>query len=62
MPEIEVLLAWVIYGLNRDDLYFLLDPDNILRRDCGIETFRALRNRELRTYREYRTQRLVLEA
>jgi len=62
MAEIEVLVAREVYGLDRDDLLFLLDPDNILGRDCGVETFKALRNREMRTYREYRTQRLVLEA
>jgi hypothetical protein len=62
IAEIEVLVAREIYGLSRDDLLFLLDPDNILGRDCGVETFKILRNRELRTYREYRTQRLVLEA
>jgi hypothetical protein len=62
MAEIEVLVAREVYGLSRDDLLFLLDPDNILGRDCGVETFKALRNREMRTYREYRTQRLVLEA
>ena len=30
--------------------------------DCGIETFKALRNREKREHGEYRTQRLVLDA
>jgi len=50
------------YGLDRDDLLFLLNPDTILGRDCGVETFKALRNRETRTYGEYRTPILVLEA
>jgi len=63
MAEIEVLVAREVYGLDRDDLLFLLDPDNILGADCGIETFKALRNREKRAHAgEYRTQRLVLEA
>jgi hypothetical protein len=62
MAEIEVLVAREVYGLSRDDLLFLLDPGNILGRECGVETFKALRNREMRTYCEYRTQRLLLEA
>jgi hypothetical protein len=60
--EIEVLVAREVYGLSRDDLLFLLDPDNILGPNSGVETFKALRNREQRTYGEYRTQRMVLEA
>jgi hypothetical protein len=43
-------------------MLYILDPENILGEDCGFETFKALRNRELRQYNEYRTQRLVLEA
>jgi hypothetical protein len=62
LAEVEVLVAREVYGLSRDDLLFLLDPDDILGRDSGVETFKALRNREMRTYGEYRTQRLVLEA
>ncbi|MBI0539761.1 hypothetical protein D9599_30155 [Roseomonas sp. KE2513] len=60
--EIEVLVARGGYGLNRDDLLFILDPDNILGPNSGVETFKALRNREQRICREYRTQRLVLDA
>lgn len=62
MAEIEVLVARKVYGLSRDDLLFMLDPDNILGPNSGMETFKALRNREMRSYGEYRTQRLVLEA
>lgn len=62
MAEIDVLVAREVYGLDRDDLLFLLDPDNILEADAGVETFKALRNRENREYGEYLTQRLVLEA
>ena len=62
MAEIDVLVAREVYGLDRDDLLFLLDPDNILEADSGVETFKALRNRENREHGEYLTQRLVLEA
>jgi len=62
MTEIEVLVAHDVYGLARDDLRYVLDPDNLLGADSGVETFKALRNREKRTYGEFRTQRLVLEA
>jgi hypothetical protein len=62
MAEVEVLVAHEVYGLTRDDMRYILDPDNLLGNDCGVETFKALRNRETRIYGEYRTARLVLDA
>lgn len=60
--EIDVLVAHEVYGLNRKEMLYILDPANLLGEDCGIETFKALRNRENREYGEYRTQVLILEA
>jgi len=60
--EIDVLVAREVYGLNEQEMRYILDPANILGEDCDIETFKALRNRELREFKEYRTQRLVFEA
>ena len=60
--EIDVLVARDVYGLEKREMLYILDPDNILGPDCGVETFRALRNAELRTFDEFRTQRLILEA
>jgi len=60
--EIDALVARDVYGLTRDEMLYILDPANILGEDCGIETFKALRNREMREFGEYRTQKLVLEA
>ncbi|MEI8703403.1 Eco57I restriction-modification methylase domain-containing protein [Mesorhizobium sp. ISC15] len=60
--EIDVLVAREVYGLNKQEMLYILDPVNILGEDCDIETFKALRNREMREFNEYRTQRLVLEA
>jgi type I restriction-modification system DNA methylase subunit len=60
--EIDVLVAREVYGLTRDEILYILDPANILGEDCGIETFKALRNREQREYGEFRTQRLIEEA
>jgi hypothetical protein len=60
--EIDVLVSRDVYGLTRDEMLYILDPANILGEDCGIETFKALRNREMREFGEYRTQRLVLGA
>jgi hypothetical protein len=51
-----------LYGLTRDDLRYILDPEDIMGPDCPSETFRVLKNTELKTFGEYRTQRLVLEA
>lgn len=60
--EIDVLVAREVYGLNKQEMLYILDPANIMGEECDVETFKALRNREMREFNEYRTQRLVLEA
>jgi hypothetical protein len=50
------------YGLMRDELRYILDPADVKGPDYPSETFRVLKEKEVRQYREYRTQRLVLEA
>jgi hypothetical protein len=50
------------YGLTRDELRYILDPADVKGPDYPSETFRVLKNKELREYGEYRTQRLVLSA
>lgn len=56
--------AWYAraYGLTRDELRYILDPADVMGEDYPSETFRVLKNNELREFGEYRTQRLVLEA
>jgi hypothetical protein len=51
-----------LYGLTRDELRYILDPADIMGADYPSETFRVLKNGELRDFGEYRTQRLVLAA
>ena len=51
-----------LYGLTRDELRYILDPSDIHGPDFPSETFRVLKNNEIKQYGEYRTQRLVLEA
>ena len=51
-----------LYGLTRDELRYILDPADIYGPDFPSETFRVLKNNEIRIFGEYRTQRLVLEA
>ena len=51
-----------LYGLTRDELRFILDPADVMGADYPSETFRVLKNSELREFGEYRTQRLVLAA
>ena len=51
-----------LYGLTRDELRYILDPADIYGKDFPSETFRVLKNNEIRQFGEYRTQRLVLEA
>ncbi len=51
-----------LYGLNRDELRYILDPQDVYGPDFPGETFRVLKDKEIRQYGEYRTRRLVLEA
>ncbi|PSF33343.1 restriction endonuclease [Aphanothece hegewaldii CCALA 016] len=51
-----------LYGLTRDELRYILDPADVYGEDFPSETFRVLKNNEIRKYGEYRTQRLVLAA
>lgn len=51
-----------LYGLDRNELRYILDPADVMGADYPSETFRVLKNSELREFGEYRTQRLVLEA
>jgi hypothetical protein len=51
-----------LYGLNRDELRYILDPADVMGPDYPSETFRVLKTNEIRQFGEYRTQRLVLEA
>ncbi|WP_234245981.1 Eco57I restriction-modification methylase domain-containing protein [Billgrantia desiderata] len=51
-----------LYGLTEEDLRYILDPADVLGEDYPSETFRVLKNKELREFGEYRTQYLVLEA
>lgn len=50
-----------LYGLTRDELRYILDPADVMGEDYPSETFRVLKNNEMREFGEYRTQRLVLE-
>lgn len=50
------------YGLTRDELRYILDPADVKGPDYPSETFRVLKEKEIRQHGEYRTQRLVLEA
>lgn len=56
--------AWyaLAYGLDRDELRYVLDPKDVMGADYPSETFRVLQKNEIAKYGEYRTQRLVLAA
>jgi N-6 DNA Methylase len=56
--------AWYAraYGITRDELRYILDPAEAKGADYPSETFRVLKEKEIRQFSEYRTRRLVLEA
>jgi hypothetical protein len=51
-----------MYGLTQDELRHILDPKEVYGEDFPGETFRVLKEKEIRQFGEYRTRRLVLEA
>ena len=59
--ELDAIFAH-LYGLNTEDLRYILDPEDVCGKGCINETFRVLKDNELRQYGEYRTKRLILEA
>jgi hypothetical protein len=60
--EIDTLVARDVFQMKKEEMLYILDPDNILGKDCGVETYKALRNAEVRAFNEFRTQRLIEEA
>ena len=60
VAELDAIFAY-LYGLNTEDLRYILDPKDICGKGCINETFRVLKDNEIRQYGEYRTKRLVLE-
>ena len=50
------------YGLTRDEVRYILDPTDAMGAAYPSETFRVLKDKEIRQYGEYRTRRLVLAA
>lgn len=59
--ELDAIFAH-LYGLNTEDLRYILDPEDVCGPGCINETFRVLKDNEIRKYGEYRTKRLVMEA
>jgi len=59
--ELDALYAR-LYGLTREELMYILDPESVMGKDYPSQTFPGLKNKEIRDYGEYRTMRLVLEA
>ena len=59
--ELDAIFAH-LYGLNTEELRYILDPEDVCGQGCINETFRVLKDNEIRQYGEYRTKRLVMEA
>lgn len=51
-----------LYGLNEQELRYILDPSDVYGEDYPSESFRVLKEKELAEFGEYRTMRMVLEA
>ena len=51
-----------LYGLNEQELRYILDPADVYGEDYPSESFRVLKEKEIAEFGEYRTQRKVLDA
>jgi len=51
-----------LYGLTEEELRYILDRQDVFGPDFPGETFRVLKEKEIRQFGEYRTKRLILEA
>ena len=51
-----------LYGLNTEDMRYILDPEDVCGPGCVNETFRVLKDNEIRQYGEHCTKRLVMDA
>jgi len=59
--ELDAIFAH-LYGITTKELRYILDPEDVCGKGCINETFRVLKDNEIREYGEYRTKRLVIEA
>lgn len=59
--ELDAIYA-KLYDLTDQELLYILDPQDVYGTDFPGETFRVLKDKEIRKFGEYRTKRLVLEA
>ncbi len=51
-----------LYGLTEEELCYILDPKDVYGEDFPSETFRVLKEKEIKQFGEYQTKRLVMEA
>ena len=59
--ELDAIFAH-LYGLTTEELKYILNPEDVCGKGCINETFRVLKDNELREFGEYRTKRLVMDA
>ncbi len=59
--ELDAIFAY-LYGLTTEELKYILDPEDVCGKGCINQTFRVLKDNEIREFGEYRTKRLVMEA
>ena len=50
-----------LYGLTRDDLCYILDPEDVMGKDFPSVTFPGLKGKEQAAYGKYLTQQFVLD-
>ena len=61
MAELDAIIA-SLYGLNEEELMYILDPETKFGEGCIHKTFSVLKKNDMARFGEYRTFRLVMDA
>ena len=59
--ELDAIYARM-YGLNRDELSFIIDPSEVFGDEYPSQTFSGLKRNEVKEYGEFRSRRLILKS
>lgn len=58
--ELDALVARDYFGLTKDEMGYVLDPSSVLGKDCGFETFGALKRSEIRRDGVFSTYEMIM--
>lgn len=58
--ELDTLVARDLFGLNETEIRYVMDPADVLGKDCGFETFGALKRAEIKEHGSFVTRDAIM--